>query len=74
MGGNVEQGDSGSLTNEKWIYLTRDEVARVGRCSKRTIDREVAAGRLKKLKNRGRTLFSQKAVDRWLRTWSQNVS
>jgi excisionase family DNA binding protein len=72
--GKVEaQRDSSSLTTEKFL-MTRKEVAEMCRISTRSIDREVAEGRLVSTKIRGRVLFSKKALDKWLKKRSLDVS
>lgn len=65
--------DSGSLKTEKAL-MSRKELADYAGVSTDTIDRERKDGRLKATEIRGRIMFNQQQIDRWLKNRSRNVS
>ena len=71
----VQTRDSSSLTSEKFL-MSKKELAVIAGVSPSTIDRERKDGILVSTKVRGRVMFRQNEIDKWLkkRTRSLNVS
>jgi len=74
-GDKVEARDTGSLTSEKFL-MSKSELAERAGVSPATIDRDRKDGILVATKVRGRVMFRQGEIDKWLkkRTRSLNVS
>ena len=68
----TESGDRGSLTTRP--LMSRRQLAEWVGVSEDTIDRDRKAGVLKATKIRGRVMFTQQQIDRWLKNRSRNVS
>lgn len=72
MNATTEDRESGSLTTKP--LMSRKQLAEWVGVSEATIDRDRKDGVLKATKIRGRVMFNQQQIDRWLKNRSRNVS